>query len=61
VGRIEIPEASISAIIGEGAGPRELRVAVGHMPGTALPWEPGNIGLVAHRDTFFRRLGEINR
>jgi sortase A len=32
---------------------------VGHMPGTALPWEPGNVGLVAHRDSFFRRLGEI--
>jgi sortase A len=59
VGRIEIPEVGISAMIGEGAAPGVLRVAVGHVPGTALPWEPGNVGLVAHRDTFFRRLGKI--
>ena len=36
-----------------------MRVAVGHVPGTALPWQSGNMALVAHRDTFFRRLGEL--
>jgi sortase A len=36
-----------------------LQLAVGHIPGTALPGEDGNIGLAAHRDTFFRRLQDI--
>jgi sortase A len=32
---------------------------VGHIPGTALPGDSGNVGLAAHRDTFFRRLRDI--
>jgi sortase A len=36
-----------------------LRLAAGHIPGTALPGETGNAVLAAHRDTFFRRLGEV--
>ena len=42
-----------------GSDSKTLRLAVGHIGGTALPGERGNIGLAAHRDTFFRRLGEI--
>jgi sortase A len=59
VGRIEIPSVHISAMVAEGISPRVLRLAVGHIPGTALPGEPGNVVLAAHRDTFFRRLGEL--
>jgi sortase A len=59
VGTLEIPRAHISALIAEGDSPQVLRVAIGHVPGTALPAQRGNIGLVAHRDTFFRRLGEV--
>ena len=59
VGRIEIPRLKISTIIRAGADARTLQLAVGHIPGTALPGEPGNIGLAAHRDTFFRRLRDI--
>jgi LPXTG-site transpeptidase (sortase) family protein len=36
-----------------------LREAVGHVPGTAPPGQDGNAGLAAHRDTFFRGLGEL--
>jgi len=36
-----------------------LRRAVGHIPGTALPGEPGNVGLTGHRDTFFRPLKDL--
>jgi sortase A len=32
---------------------------VGHIPGTALPGDEGNIGLAGHRDTFFRKLRDI--
>jgi|SRR5579872_97115 len=59
--RIEIPRLTISAMIGEGIDPRTLRWAVGHIPGTALPGEPGNVGLAAHRDLYFRNLRFIRQ
>ncbi len=59
VGRIDVPRLHISAMIAEGTSSRILRVAVGHIPGTALPGQAGNVALAAHRDTFFRHLGEF--
>jgi len=59
IGRIEIPRLGVSAIIRAGSDARTLRLAVGHIPGTAFPGERGNIGLAGHRDTFFRRLRDI--
>ena len=59
VGRIEIPRLGVSAIVRAGSDARTLRLAVGHIPGTSLPGDSGNVGLAAHRDTFFRRLGDI--
>jgi sortase A len=59
IGRLEIPRLGISAIVLEGADDTTLRSALGHIPGTALPSEPGNIGIAGHRDTFFRNLREI--
>ena len=59
LGRLEIPRLRVSAIVRAGSDSRTLRLAVGHIGGTALPGEAGNVGLAAHRDTFFRRLGEI--
>jgi len=59
IGRIEIPRLGVSAIIRAGSDSRTLRLAVGYIPGTALPGQRGNTGLAAHRDTFFRRLRDI--
>lgn len=59
IGRIEIPRLGVSAVIRSGSDARTLKLAVGHIPGTALPGETGNIGLAGHRDTFFRRLRDI--
>jgi sortase A len=59
IGRIEIPRLEVSTVIRAGTDARTLRLAVGHIPGTALPGESGNIGLAGHRDTFFRRLRDI--
>ena len=59
VGRIEIPRLGLSAIIMEGTSDAVLRHAVGHIESTALPGQPGNVGLSAHRDTFFRPLRNI--
>jgi sortase A len=58
-GRIEIPRIGVSVMIAEGVTPHSLKVAVGHVPGTALPGEPGNVGIAGHRDTFFRKLRQI--
>lgn len=60
IGRIEIPHIGLSAIISEGIAAETLRRAVGHIPGTALPGEGGNVGLAGHRDTFFRKLQKIH-
>lgn len=59
IGRIEIPRLLLSVVVMEGADEKTLRRAVGHIPGTALPGEPGNVGLAGHRDTFFRPLKNL--
>ena len=60
LGRLEIPTLGVSTIVREGEDARTLQLAIGHIAGTALPGAPGNMGLAGHRDTFFRRLREIN-
>jgi len=61
IGRIEIPRLGLSAIVMEGTDKITLRRAVGHITGTALPGQPGNVGVAGHRDTFFRPLRNIRR
>ncbi len=46
-------------IVREGDGPGILRRAVGHVPGTALPGQAGNVCLAGHRDTYFRPLSRL--
>src|SRR5581483_9318692 len=60
IGRIDIPRLQISAVIEEGDDRSTLRTAVGHIPGTALPGINGNVGLAAHRDSFFRGLAKVH-
>jgi sortase A len=45
----------------EGTSSKTLRRAAGHIAGTSLPGQPGNIGISGHRDTFFRPLRHIER
>ena len=59
IGRIEIPRLLLSVVVMEGIDRITLRRAVGHIPGTALPGRPGNVGLAGHRDTFFRPLKDL--
>jgi sortase A len=49
----------VSSVILEGTGDTTLRRAVGHVPGTALPGQGGNICLAGHRDRQFRPLSGI--
>ncbi len=48
-------------MIMEGIDGKTLQLAVGHIPGTAIPGQQGNVGLAAHRDTFFRSLRRIHK
>jgi sortase A len=59
VGRLEIPRLGLAAIVEEGVDQRTLRHAAGHLPGTALPGEAGNVVVAGHRDTFFRPLRDV--
>ncbi|HUD70971.1 MAG TPA: class D sortase [Dongiaceae bacterium] len=59
VGRLEIPRLHYSAIVAEGIDARTLRRAVGHLPGTPLPGDAGNVVLAGHRDSFFRILKDV--
>jgi sortase A len=61
LGRIEISSIDLTAMIMEGVDGRTLRHAVGHIPGTPLPGQRGNVGLAGHRDTFFRGLRNIQK
>jgi len=49
----------LSAVVVEGVDKTALRRAVGHIPGTALPGQAGNVGVAGHRDTFFRPLKDL--
>jgi sortase A len=59
VGTLDIARLGLSAVIAEGDGDATLRVAIGHLPDTPLPWHEGNSALAGHRDTFFRPLQHI--
>jgi sortase A len=61
IGRIEIVRVGVSAVVVEGTTKSILRRAAGHIVGTALPGQRGNVGIAAHRDTFFRPLRNIQR
>ena len=61
LGRIEISSVGLVAMVMEGTDRRTLRGAVGHIPGTALPGQRGNVAISGHRDTFFRGLRNIHK
>ena len=61
IGRISVARLGVSVIVMEGTDARTLRRAAGHIHGTALPGQEGNVGIAAHRDTFFRPLRDIRK
>lgn len=61
IGRLTIPRLHLTAIVREGIAEKTLSVALGHIPGTALPGMRGNIALAGHRDTLFHPLQQIRR
>jgi len=61
IGEIQIDRLQIDAIVVQGDSNADLRHAVGHLPGSPLPGERGNVVLAGHRDTFFRPLRNIQK
>jgi sortase A len=58
--RIMIPKIGLDAIVVEGDSREQLLAGPGHLVQTAAPGESGNAVITAHRDTFFRRIYELN-
>jgi sortase A len=46
-------------MVRKGVDANTLRLAVGHIPTTALPGQAGNVGVAGHRETFFRGLKDF--
>lgn len=60
--RITIASIGVNALIVEGTEPAALRAGAGHYEETALPCEPGNVGIAGHRTTYgkpFNQLDEL--
>jgi sortase A len=60
LGRMDIPRLGMSVVVLQGTNSRMLRLGAGHVEGTALPGEIGNVAIAGHRDTFFRSLKDIH-
>jgi sortase A len=56
IGELVIPRLRMSVMVFEGDDAGILKIGAGHIPGTGLPVQGGNIAIAAHRDTFFRPL-----
>jgi sortase A len=59
VGILEIPKIKAQLAIIEGTDPDDLEKGVGHYKGSYFPGDKGQIVLSGHRDTVFRKLGEL--
>ncbi len=59
--RISIPKIDLEAIVLEGASSKQLSAGPGHITNTAPPGDAGNAVITGHRDTFFRRIFELDQ
>ena len=61
LGRFEVPRLSLSYVLLEGTDNNTLDKSIGHVEGTGLVGEAGNIAIAGHRNTHFRKLEWIRR
>jgi sortase A len=59
LGILQFPSLNEELPIIEGTDEDDLEKGVGHYKGSSFPKEKGQIVLSGHRDTVFRRLGEL--
>jgi sortase A len=56
---LRIPKLNLEVPVYDGTTDAVLDIAAGRIESTALPGTPGNVGIAAHRDGFFRVLGNL--
>ena len=56
---LRIPRLNLEVPVHDGTTDAVLDLAAGLIELTALPGTPGNVGIAAHRDGFFRMLKDI--
>ena len=56
---LRIPRLELEVPVYDGTTDPVLDIAAGRIEGTALPGTPGNVGIAAHRDGFFRILKDL--
>ena len=61
IGELIIPKLGASLPIVHGTDEEELEKGVGHFSKSVLPGEDDNSVLSGHRDTVFRKLGEVGK
>ncbi|WP_299089346.1 class D sortase [uncultured Metabacillus sp.] len=61
IGTLSIPKLEQTVSIFHGSNETILRKGIGHVKGTALPGEASNSVLAGHRDTFFRKLEQLEQ
>ena len=61
VARLGAPAQRVELVVLEGASGRTLAFGPGHVTGTAMPGEHGNVVIGGHRDTHFRFLENLRR
>jgi sortase A len=59
IGSLSIPSIKSFEAIIEGTGTKELKRGVGHYPGSVIPGVSDNSVLSGHRDSVFRKLGDV--
>lgn len=57
---LKIPSINLEVPVLEGTDDFTLNRAVGHIDGTPVPGQNGNVGIAGHRDGFFRGLKDIH-
>lgn len=56
---LDIRRIGLSVVVVEGTDEHALRLAAGHLVGSGLPGESGNVVIAAHCDTFFASLRNV--
>lgn len=59
LGRLEVPRLGLEVMVAEGTRGWVLRRGAGHLPGTPLPGDTGNVAVAGHRDRHFRPLKDV--
>ena len=56
---LRIPRLALEVPVHDGTTDAILDLGAGRIEGTALPGTPGNVGIAAHRDSYFRVLKDL--